>query len=212
MPAEREADEVLCRRAAGGDRDAFRLLVETHERRLRAFLARLGGADLGDELAQEAFLTAWQSLPGFRGEANSPPGCSRSAGECSSTIGAGSGARIASARRRVSSPSLSRRRARASGSIWRGLWPGWRRSSGQRLSCATPTALAPAPTVHAMPPPMADAETALLLARVAVRLHRQLPFHLPGLLDRARFLSRGARGAVAEDRAATPISTCSATG
>ncbi|HEX8623871.1 MAG TPA: RNA polymerase sigma factor [Allosphingosinicella sp.] len=69
MPAEREADEVLCRRAAGGDRGAFRLLVEIHERRLRAFLAQLGGADLGDELAQEAFLKAWQSLPGFRGEA-----------------------------------------------------------------------------------------------------------------------------------------------
>lgn len=69
MPPEREPDEVLCRRAAGGDRGAFRLLVETHERRLRAFLAQLGGSDLGDEVAQETFLKAWQSLPGFRGEA-----------------------------------------------------------------------------------------------------------------------------------------------
>ncbi len=69
MPAERDPDEVLCRRAAGGDRGAFRLLVETHERRLRAFLAQLGGADLADELAQEAFLKAWQSLPGYRGDA-----------------------------------------------------------------------------------------------------------------------------------------------
>jgi RNA polymerase sigma-70 factor (ECF subfamily) len=69
MPPQREPDEVLCRRAAGGDKGAFRLLVETHERRLRAFLAQLGGADLGDELAQETFIKAWQSLPGFRGEA-----------------------------------------------------------------------------------------------------------------------------------------------
>jgi RNA polymerase sigma factor (sigma-70 family) len=42
--------------------------VETHEKRLRAFLAQLAGADLGDELAQETFLKAWQSLPGFRGD------------------------------------------------------------------------------------------------------------------------------------------------
>lgn len=68
MTSEREADAVLCRRAAGGDRGAYRLLVETHERRLRAFLAQLAGPDLGDELAQETFLKAWQSLHGFRGE------------------------------------------------------------------------------------------------------------------------------------------------
>jgi RNA polymerase sigma-70 factor (ECF subfamily) len=68
MPPEREPDEILCRRAAGGDKGAFRLLVETHERRLRAFLAQLAGPDLGDELAQETFLKAWQSLAGFRGE------------------------------------------------------------------------------------------------------------------------------------------------
>lgn len=69
MPPEPDADSVLCRRAAAGDRGAFSLLVETHERRLRAFLAHLGGPDLGDELAQETFLKAWQSLAGFRGEA-----------------------------------------------------------------------------------------------------------------------------------------------
>ena len=68
MTPEREADAVLCRRAAGGDKGAFRLLVEAHEKRLRAFLAQLAGADVGDELAQEAFLKAWQSLHGFRGE------------------------------------------------------------------------------------------------------------------------------------------------
>lgn len=69
MPPECEPDEVLCRRAVDGDRGAFRLLVETHERRLRAFLVQIAGPDLGDELAQETFLKAWQSLRGFRGEA-----------------------------------------------------------------------------------------------------------------------------------------------
>jgi RNA polymerase sigma-70 factor (ECF subfamily) len=64
-----DPDAVLCRRAAAGDRGAFRLLVETHERRLRAFLRQLAGPDLADELAQEAFLRAWQSLHGFRDEA-----------------------------------------------------------------------------------------------------------------------------------------------
>lgn len=69
MPPEPEPDEILCRRAARGDKHAFRLLVETHERRLRAFLRQLAGPDLGDELAQETFIKAWQSLAAFRGEA-----------------------------------------------------------------------------------------------------------------------------------------------
>ena len=68
MPPEPEPDAVLCRRAAGGDKGAFRLLVETHERRLRAFLAQVAGAELADELAQDAFVKAWQSLGGFRGD------------------------------------------------------------------------------------------------------------------------------------------------
>ncbi|HEY0414592.1 MAG TPA: RNA polymerase sigma factor [Allosphingosinicella sp.] len=68
MPPDREADAHLCRRAAGGDGVAFRLLVETHERRLRAFLAHAAGPELGDELAQEAFVKAWQSLASFRGD------------------------------------------------------------------------------------------------------------------------------------------------
>ena len=72
MPPERDPDAVLCRRAAGGDKGAFRLLVETHERRLRAFLGQLAGRDLADELAQETFLKAWQSLHGFR-EATARP-------------------------------------------------------------------------------------------------------------------------------------------
>lgn len=70
MPPERDSDAILCRRAAAGDRGAFSLLVGVHGNRLRGFLARVSGADLADELAQEAFLKAWQALPRFRGEAS----------------------------------------------------------------------------------------------------------------------------------------------
>lgn len=68
MPPACDADAILCRRAAGGDRGAFRLLVETHEGMLRAFLTHLAGRDLADELAQESFVKAWQSLRSFRGD------------------------------------------------------------------------------------------------------------------------------------------------
>ncbi|MEA3062497.1 MAG: hypothetical protein QOJ94_2278 [Sphingomonadales bacterium] len=68
MPPERDPDLVLCRRAAGGDRGAFALLVSAHGNRLRGFLAHVAGAELADELAQEAFVKAWQALPGFRGD------------------------------------------------------------------------------------------------------------------------------------------------
>jgi RNA polymerase sigma factor (sigma-70 family) len=68
LPPAGDPDAILCRRAAGGDRGAFRLLVETHESRLRAFLAHLAGRELADELAQESFVKAWQSLRNFRGD------------------------------------------------------------------------------------------------------------------------------------------------
>jgi RNA polymerase sigma-70 factor (ECF subfamily) len=61
---------VLCRRTAGGDQLAFRELVRRHEHRLRSFLRHLAGPQLGDELAQECFIKAWQSAGQFRSEAN----------------------------------------------------------------------------------------------------------------------------------------------
>src|SRR4051812_16738906 len=69
LPPERDPDLILCRRAASGDRGAFALLVSAHGNRLRGFLAHVAGAGLADELAQEAFVKAWQALPRFRGEA-----------------------------------------------------------------------------------------------------------------------------------------------
>jgi RNA polymerase sigma factor (sigma-70 family) len=69
LPAPPDGDRQLCSLAAAGDRRAFRELVARHEGRLRAFLTRLAGADLADDLAQEAFLKAWRHLALFRGEA-----------------------------------------------------------------------------------------------------------------------------------------------
>src|SRR3546814_14577623 len=45
----------------------FQLLVLRHEGRLRAFLARVAGSD-ADDLAQEAFVRAWQRAGDYRGQ------------------------------------------------------------------------------------------------------------------------------------------------
>lgn len=66
---EERADEdwALNQRVARGDRAAFQLLVLRHEGRLRAFLARAAGCD-ADDLAQEAFVRAWQRAGEYRGQ------------------------------------------------------------------------------------------------------------------------------------------------
>ena len=58
-------------RACQGDRHAFAELVRAHQGSVRALLRRLTGGQwaLADDLAQETFLRAWQSLPRFRSEA-----------------------------------------------------------------------------------------------------------------------------------------------
>jgi RNA polymerase sigma-70 factor (ECF subfamily) len=69
LPSAPDGDVALCRRAAGGDRGAFSLLVIAYEKRLRSFLTHVAGRDLADEIAQEAFVKAWQSLHSYRGDA-----------------------------------------------------------------------------------------------------------------------------------------------
>jgi RNA polymerase sigma factor (sigma-70 family) len=54
--------------AAAGDRRAFHQLVLRHEARLRGFLGRVAGAADGDDIAQDAFLRAWQRGADFRGD------------------------------------------------------------------------------------------------------------------------------------------------
>ncbi len=64
-----EADDLdLAARAARGDQAAFSRLVARHEQRLRHFLGRLAGTGIGDELAQDCFLRAWQRAADYRGQ------------------------------------------------------------------------------------------------------------------------------------------------
>jgi RNA polymerase sigma-70 factor (ECF subfamily) len=62
-------DLDLVRRAQHGDTEAFGELVERNRRAVfRAALAALGSAAEADDVAQEAFVTAYRKLAGFRGE------------------------------------------------------------------------------------------------------------------------------------------------
>jgi RNA polymerase sigma-70 factor (ECF subfamily) len=61
-------DERLVCRFHGGDEEAFDELVERHRRRVYGLACRLVGPMEADDLAQEVFLAAYRSLPGFRGE------------------------------------------------------------------------------------------------------------------------------------------------
>jgi len=64
-------DAELVERAKAGDRSAFDLLMERHEREVITVAYRmLGQYEDAAELAQEAFLRAYRGLSGFRQEAS----------------------------------------------------------------------------------------------------------------------------------------------
>lgn len=64
------SDQELVRRAQEGDEAAFAELVDRNRRAVfRAALAAVGSAAEADDVAQEAFVTAYRKLAGFRGEA-----------------------------------------------------------------------------------------------------------------------------------------------
>lgn len=66
-----DPDLELVRRAQAGDAQAFGDLVERNRRAVfRAALAAVGSATEADDVAQEAFVTAFQKLQAFRGEAS----------------------------------------------------------------------------------------------------------------------------------------------
>jgi RNA polymerase sigma-70 factor (ECF subfamily) len=66
-----ESDAELVEAARRGDRFAFARLVQAHQRGVRGFLRRAcGNADNADDLAQETFLSAWEHLGQFRGDAS----------------------------------------------------------------------------------------------------------------------------------------------
>jgi RNA polymerase sigma-70 factor (ECF subfamily) len=69
--AAESADFLLVRRAQAGDMDAFSELLDRNRRAVfRAALAGVGSAAEADEVAQDAFMTAFQKLGSFRGEAS----------------------------------------------------------------------------------------------------------------------------------------------
>src|SRR6201996_8247632 len=62
-------DVELASLAAAGGRDAFGELARRHGSAVRALLRRMGAeAALADDLAQDAFLAAFESIGDFRGE------------------------------------------------------------------------------------------------------------------------------------------------
>jgi RNA polymerase sigma factor (sigma-70 family) len=65
---DRDAPEVvLVALARAGDDAAFEELVRRRQQAVRRYLRHLSGnAALGDDLAQETFLSAWRSLPRLR--------------------------------------------------------------------------------------------------------------------------------------------------
>jgi len=80
--AENEEDLALSRRAAGGESAAFTMLVEKYEAALRSFLTRMAGADLADDIAQEAFLRAWRAARQYDGRARYSTWLTRIAWRC----------------------------------------------------------------------------------------------------------------------------------
>lgn len=65
-----DEDVALARRAARADVQAFEQLYRRHHRRVHGVIVRLVGqaGARAEDLTQEAFVRAWQALPGFRFE------------------------------------------------------------------------------------------------------------------------------------------------
>ncbi len=68
--AEADADAALVERARNGDYGAFEQLVRRHQRRVYAVALGIMKNDAeAEEVAQETFLSAFEHLDGFRGDA-----------------------------------------------------------------------------------------------------------------------------------------------
>lgn len=68
-PGTEPSDEALVRAARLGDEDAFAAIVDRHGPGMHRYALRLVGGRDADaaEVAQEALVSAWRSLPGFAG-------------------------------------------------------------------------------------------------------------------------------------------------
>lgn len=65
-----DPDQALARLASGGDMPAFEALYRRHLGRVHGVIVRLVGGNVAraEELTQDAFVRAWQALPGYRFE------------------------------------------------------------------------------------------------------------------------------------------------
>jgi len=66
VKAKKGSPLELVRRAQAGDREAFEMLVERHAAETYRLAAAIVGATDARDVAQEAFVTAWQQLPRLR--------------------------------------------------------------------------------------------------------------------------------------------------
>lgn len=70
-PMSEYDDAELAAMAAGGDRDAFDVIVERHRRAVYQVCYRfMNNHEDASDLAQDAFLRAWKGLARFKGEAS----------------------------------------------------------------------------------------------------------------------------------------------
>lgn len=68
-------EELLLRRVRGGDREAFRAIMQRCNQRLfRVARAVVGSDDEAEDVLQEAYLHAFAAIGDFRGDLVSPPG------------------------------------------------------------------------------------------------------------------------------------------
>jgi RNA polymerase sigma factor (sigma-70 family) len=68
-PLEEDDEAALVRRIAGGNREAFAVLMRRHNRRLyRLARASLGDATEAKDAVQDAYLNAFRAIGGFRGD------------------------------------------------------------------------------------------------------------------------------------------------
>ena len=75
-------DQELAARARAGDQDAFEQLVLDNQNKVYSLAVRLvGDREEAADLAQEAFLKAWQGLSSFQGESSFSTWISQSSGK-----------------------------------------------------------------------------------------------------------------------------------
>lgn len=69
LPSTAPTDAELVRRAQSGDKAAFDALVTRNESKVYGLCVRmLGNPEDAEDVLQEVFIKAYQSLPGFRGD------------------------------------------------------------------------------------------------------------------------------------------------